>query len=72
MECCNKKSLVIGIITGFISGMLIASVMIIAASNLIMAQINNNPNGIYQNTEYRKNSMIHRQDSTPAPTDDME
>lgn len=72
MQCCNKKSLVIGIITGFILGMLIASVMIIAASNLIVMQINNNPDGIYQHTEYRKNSMIHRQDSTPAPTDDME
>lgn len=71
MECCNKKSLIIGIITGFLSGMLIASVMIIAASNLIVTQISNNPDGAH--IEYRRNSMIPREYyPTPAPTGEGE
>jgi len=65
MENCKIKSLVICTITGLICGMLLASVMIIAASNLITTQINTQTGA---HILYRDNTMTHREDSTPAPT----
>lgn len=64
MKCFNVKSFIIGLIAGLI----IASVMIIAGSNLMMTQYNTQ-SGTYQKIEYKKKSMIHRNTSTPEPTD---
>ena len=70
MENCKIKSHVIVAITCLICGMLLASVMIIAASNLITAQ--NSIQGGGQSFSYQKNEMTHRDNPTPAPTSEGE